>query len=259
MDNKKDFSNDMLYSLQIGGIVAVALLLIFPVYLYMRKATRIENSLSPKKLDSFKSDTAQIINPSRQFLPSANAGYAGIDVGQRSVKYANTGSAILGVTAQTITQFTPEDFRKIGETPWSLTNTVAANRNFPSLVEVVFNNPNVVAGFLGRTTTQELLNSPDKITSIIQNNDSIIEQFFSSPAAVGTLGNENMMLAIAKSTLLSQIFSSKTGQYFIKNPRRARALAAGNKTLAPLLSNESVKKFLFAHPQTKAAAAEFYK
>jgi hypothetical protein len=225
----------------------------------MRRAASLETSLSREKLESFKSESAQIVNTDSQLLPSANAEYAGIDLGPRSAKYANIGSAILSVTAQTIMRFTSEDFRKIGEIPWSLTNTVTANQKYPDLVEVVFNNPNVVAGFLGRATTQEILNSPDKVVAMIQNNDSVIEQFFSSPAAVVILGNEKMMFAIVNSTLISQIFRSKTGQYFIKNPPRARALAAGNKTLAPLLDNENIKKFLFAHPQTATAAAEFYK
>jgi hypothetical protein len=257
--DKKDISNDMIYSLQIAGIVAVALFLIFPVYLYMRKTKNIENSINREKLDSFRADDLQITNVNRQFLPSANAGYAGIDTGRRSVKYADTGSAILSVTPQTITQFSPEDFRQIGEIPWSLTNTVAVNQNFPSIISVVFDNANVVSGFLGRATTQDLLNSPEKVAAMVQNNDPLIEQFFSGPAVVETLGSERMMFALVNSALFSQVFRSKTGQYFIKNPRRARALVEGNKTLAPLLGNESVKRFLSAHPQTKAAAAEFYK
>ncbi|MDR1123381.1 MAG: hypothetical protein LBL61_01985 [Elusimicrobiota bacterium] len=257
MENKakKENKGDLLYSLQIAGVVAAALLLAVPVFLYMAKANNIGGAISQERLESFVSSTAEIKAPSRPARLPSGAPASGITLGS---KYDNAGSAILSVSPQNIASLTADDFHMIGETPFSLMNTVAGNQAVPSVVAVVFDNRQVVSAFLTRPTTQELLNNPQKLADMIKSNDYIIERFFASPAVAQTLNNESVMLAVNNSVLFSNILQSKTGQYFIKNPRAARQLVNDNKTLAPLLQNESLRKFAEINPQTRAAAAAFY-
>jgi len=258
MENKKSLVSEILYSLQIAGMVALALAIAVPVFFYMRKANNIEDSLTAEREQAFTSQTAEIKGFAKPILPSA-AATAGIDTGARATKYLEVGSAILSVTPQNITKFTSEEFKKLGETQWSLMNTVASNQAVPSVVSIVFDNRGVVEGFLSRATTQALINDPAKLIGMIKNNDPVIERFFKSPAVLETLDNEPMMLALNNSNLFYQLLQSKTGQYFIRNPQIARNLVNDNKTLAPLLQNESLKMFLQINPQTKAAAEVFYK
>jgi hypothetical protein len=257
MENKvkKGNKGDLVYSLQIAGVVAAALLLAFPVYLYIARANNIGGAISKERLDSFISSTAELKASPRPLRLSSGAPAAGLTLGS---KYNDAGAAILSVSPQNIASLTAEDFRIIGETPFSLMNTVAGNQGVPSVVAVVFDNRNVVRAFLNRPATQELLNDPQKLIAMIKSNDYIIERFFANPAISQTLKNESMMLAVNNSILFSNILKSKTGQYFIKNPREARQLVNNSKTLAPLLKNESLRKFMEINPQTRAAAAAFY-
>jgi hypothetical protein len=257
MENKakKENKGDLLYSLQIAGIVAVALLLAFPVYLYIAKANNIDRAISQERLADFTSSTAELKAPSRMARLPSGAPASGLTFGS---KYSDAGAAILSVSPRNIAGLTAEDFRIIGETPFSLMNTVAGNQGVPSVVAVVFDNREVVSAFLNRPTTREMLNNPQKLIAMIKDNDYVIQGFFDNPAVAQTLKNEPLMLAVNNSVLFSNIMQSKTAQYFIKNPREARQLVNNNKALAPLLQNESLRKFMEINPQTRPAAAAFY-
>jgi hypothetical protein len=255
--NVKSLAADTVYALQIAGVVALTLIIALPVYMYMRKASNIGASLSRDRLSSFESSTAEIKDFGQPSGPLVGAG--GLYEGQRATTaWTMAGSAVLTVNAQNITKLTPADFTKVGATPFSLLNTVGSNQNIPSIVSVVFDNRNVVEAFLSRATTQALLNNPQPLTEMIQNNDYAIDKFFNNPIVAETLDNEPMMLALAGSALFGQVLQSKTAQYFIKNPQAARQLVNGNKTLSALLGSESLKKFLMAGPATKTAAQIFY-
>jgi len=255
MEKKGNFANDIVYSLQIAGLVAVTLLLALPVYMHMKRASNIENAISQERRESFINENAELKNLDR---PAPGSPTAGIDTGQRTTRY-DTGSAILTVSPQNIARLSPDDFRKVGETPYSLINTVGGNQNIPNVVSVVFDNRSVVTAFLARPTTQALLNNSAKVAEMVKNNDPVIARFFANAAVVETLDNEPMMLAISNSALMHQILQSPSGQYFIKNPAIARQLANGNKAIAPLIENKSLRKFLEVNPQTREAAAEFFK
>lgn len=255
MEKKKNVFKETIYALEIALTVALALLLAAPVFWYMRKADRIERSISPDRLAAFVNEHAVLIDLNNPAGPRA---IGGIDAGQRTTRY-EAGAAILTVSPQNIIQLTPDDFRRIGATPFSLFNTVGANQNVPGVVGVVFDNQHVVGAFLARQTTRDLLNNPPKLANMVKNNDPVIARFFANPAAIETLDNEPMMLAISSSALMYQILQSPAGQYFIKNPHISRRLVEDNTTLSPLLKNNSLRKFLETNPQTRDAAAEFYR
>ena len=255
MEKKKSFFREAVYALEIATIVALALLLALPVFWYMQKADRIERSLSQERLAALTNEKAELTDLNN---PAGSRMRGGIDAGQRTTRY-EAGAAILTVSPQNIIQLTPDDFRRIGATPFSLFNTVGANQNVPSVVGVVFDNQYVVGSFLARQTTRDLLNDPRKLADMVKNNDPVITRFFANPAAVETLDNEPMMLALSASALMYQILQSPAGQYFIKNPQISRRLVEDNTTLAPLLQNNSLRKFLETNPQTRDAADEFYR
>jgi hypothetical protein len=256
MDNKKTAVSEVVYSLQIGAVVALALLIAVPVYFYMRKANNIGESLTSDRLDSFVSQTAELDTNAEQYGQSRGPG--GIDVGPRRTRYSNTGQAILTVNYDNITKFTAQDFKQVGSTPWSLTNTVDANLAIPAVISVVFDNANVVEGFFERTTTQELVSNPERIIGMINNNDAVVQRFFADPVIQEALDNEPVMTVISESALFTQLLQTPAGQYFLRNPKQARQLVADSKSMAPLLQNAALRKLLLSNPSTQRAAEEFF-
>lgn len=258
MARKQDGSS-MTYALQIAGVIALTAFIAMPVYLHMQKANNVGEYLDQERLDSFKSDTIELRNPEigggSVFAPDAPAGLA---EGQRSAKYSNVGAAILTVSIQNITRLSAEDFKKIGETPFSITNTVNANMAIPSVIEIIFNNANVVSGFMGRKTTQNLTSNPQVVVTMIKNNDLAVQKFVNSTAMQGVLNNEPLMQELRKSLLIKKLAATPTVQYFIKNPQVTKQLVKNSPALSPLLQNEKLKKQLMSSPETRAAAQAVY-
>ena len=244
------------YLLQVSGIAAFALLLLVPVLWYAKKAQSPELAITPEQLKSFESNTAEFIERDEisyqdlaQSLPSGG--------GMRG-KFSNVGSAIASVNIKNIIMMTPRDLENIGATPFALTNTVMTNLNTPQVIEVVFDNEDVLKGFSSRKDVYEMTSNYLKPYELISSQSFAVDKFVNSPAVQGVLKNENLLRSLMKSKLMAYIFASPTGQYYLKNPERTKQLLAANTVLAPYLKNQTLKQIFSEIPATKAAAAKVF-
>jgi hypothetical protein len=245
---------ETLYALQIAGMVFFAFLIFVPVYFAVQRAGNVEDFLTPEQLASFSDPDAVVPQGFERGISSGEIG-AGLERGPRSARYSNIGSAIVSVSLENFARLSAQDYLKVGQTPWSLMNTVGNNMNVPSVAELVFNNANVVQGFLQRVTTREFLDNPQKLPDMIKNNDYIIEQFLTNPIVLDALENPAMIEALGGSVLYKEILNSAVAHGLMANPQAAIELIKSNKFTAPLLENKALIAFLKKNPQTAKAAA----
>jgi len=253
----KQNGSDITFAIQIAGVIVLTAFIALPVYRYIQRADNIGDSLSQDRLASFISEKTELpVNQPGVYVPTIEG--AGISAGQQTAKYGNVGAAILSVSLQNITRLSADDFKKIGETPWSLMNTVSGNIAAPGVIAVVFNNANVVNGFMNRASTKKLTSDSQVLEEMIKNNDPVIERFFNNSAVKSVLDNEPLMRDLETSLLFTELIGTPAAQYFIQSPGISKNLVEKNRALAPLKQNEKLKRILLGNPNTARAAKAVY-
>lgn len=252
MDNKKNNQN---YILQIMLVVFLTMIIAYPVTLYVKKANNPEASLTEEQLNSFILETVEV----KSFDTPSLSRPTSIGSEQKSAKYSTTGQAIMTVNIYNITKLTGEDFTKVGQTPWSLMNTVKSNIATPQVIDLVFNNDNVVNAFMNRDSAKELTSNYLKLYDMLMQSNYAIEKFINNPTVVEVLNNDTALAVVANSQLINKILMSPSGQYFINNPKITKKLVEADDSLKALMGNQKLKKLLLTDKRTKAAAQILFK
>jgi hypothetical protein len=241
------------------AILAVffAVLLAWPVSLYVKKAKNPQEALTEDQLNSFVFNDVTV--------PLYQGGYSAQDIirageaGRRTVTYSTTGEAILTANVLNITTLTPGDFTRIGQTPWSLLNSVGANLSAPQVLEVLLNKAEVINGFFGREGVQALTGGPAPIKNMVNANDYSVEKFLTDPTVQGALANPAVVNAFIRSRFIGQLLNTKAARYFLANPSVMVEMINNNQYLKAAADNENVKKALLNDPRTQAAARQIYR
>lgn len=244
------------YILQVAGVAVFALLLLVPVMWYAKKAQSPEDAITQEQLKSFESDDLEFVERDEISYQELAQG-AQTGEGMRG-KFSNIGTAIVSVNINNIVMMTPQDLENVGATPFSLSNTVMTNLNTPQVIEVVFDNEDVLRGFASRKDVYEMTSNYLKLYDIISSQSFDIDKFVNGPAVQGVLRNEMLLRSLLKSKLMTYIFNSPAGKYYLGNPARTKQLLASNTTLAPYLKNQTLKQILSEIPATQAAAAQIF-
>ena len=247
--------------LQIAGVIGLAVFLLLPVLWYANRAKSPEKAITAEQLKSFQNDNLEFVEHDGPTLSDFDEGNVGRE-GQRS-KWENTGHAIVSVNISNIVSLSKEDLQQVGATPFSLMNTVTNNLKAtpptPQVIEVVFDNEDVLKGFANRKSVKELAGNHLKLYEMVSSQDFEIERFVKSPAVQGVLNNERLLRSILNSKLFAYIFQTPTAKYYIANPLKAKQLIESNLVLAPYLKHEGLKKILSEIPATRKAAAQVFK
>ncbi|MDR0953719.1 MAG: hypothetical protein LBM71_06075 [Elusimicrobiota bacterium] len=251
MDKKKDSQT---FFLHIMLVLFLTLLIAYPVTLFVKKASNMEAAITDEQAASFVLDTVEVKNFDDPF--SDGRPVAGTSP---QTRYNTSGQAILAVNVYNIARLTQKDFENVGLTPWSLINTVKANLQTPQVIDIVFNNTDVIKSFLNRSDTQDILLDYHKLSDMLSSKDYAIERFIKNPTVQAVLQDDAVFKVLSTSKLIDQILMSPTAQYFIKNPQTAKTLAQDNPALKEFLDNEKVKAALLENRRTAAAAKIFYK
>lgn len=244
------------YFLQVAGVAVFALLLLLPVMWYAKKAQSPERYITAEQLKSFESDTAEFVE--REEVSYGDLTQNNPAGGGMRGKFSNIGSAIVSVNINNIVMMTPAEFESVGATPFSLMNTVMTNLNMPQVIEVVFDNEDVLKGFSTRKDVHEITSNYLKIYDLVSSQDYAVDKFVNNPAVQGVLRNERLLRSLLKSKIMSYIFSTPAAKYYLSNPAKAKQLISGNPTLAPYLKNQSLKKILSEIPAVRNAAAQIF-
>ncbi len=242
--------------LQIAGVVGFALFLLLPVWWYSYKAKTPERALTKEQLDSFKSDKLE-------FVEHEETSYQDLtqDVqmgGGMRAKFGNIGSDIVSVNINNIVMMTPDELKSVGATPFSLMNTVSNNLQTPQVIEVVFDNEDVLKGFASRGDVREMTSNYLKLYDLITSQSYALDNFLNNTAVQRVLNDERLLRSLSKSKIITYVLSGNTAKYFLSNPARTKKLIASNHTLAPYLDHKILKKILMELPTTKRAAMQIF-
>ncbi len=244
--------------LQIAGVIGLAVFLLLPVLWYANRAKSPERAMTAEQLKSFQNDNLEFVDHNGPTLSDFDEGNVGRE-GQRS-KWENTGNAIVSVNINNIITLSKEELQQVGATPFSLMNTVMNNiKTTPQVIEVVFDNEDVLIGFTNRQSVKELASNPKKLYDMVSSQDIAIERFVKSPSVQGVLNSERLLRSILKSKLFNYIFQTATAKYYIANPLKTKKLIASNPVLAPYLKHQGLKKVLSEIPATRQAASQIFK
>jgi len=248
------------FLLQVMLIVFLSLLIAYPVTFYIKRANNPAAYVTDKQLKAFEADNLEIKDETQQTVAAQPADQqgGGISVGEQTTRYSNTGQAILSVSVANITKLSRDDFRKIGQTPWSLMNTVQANMATPQVIDIVFNNDDVISGFMSRNSTVELTSNYMKMYDLLMQGSYGIEKFVTNPTVQAAVNNDAVLRAIANSKLVARLANTPAAQYFKDNPALLKKLLGNNPSLRALVDNPKVKQILLTNPSTNAAAPALY-
>ena len=231
-------------------VVFLAALMAYGVSWYAKSNNDLSTEISQEQLASFTAEDIEYV----ELPPVGSEEFFAAPVESRqtqAARYDNIGQAVKSLNIGNIATATPEDLRLIGETAWSLTNTVASNLNYPQVIEVVFNNKDVLKGFFSRKGVLDLANNYLNLTELIQNESKEISNLIDSRAFNGILKNKDLMEKLLNSALINELLLSRSANYFLTNPKESKKLIENNKTLAPLLKNENIKTVLLNNEKTK--------
>ncbi len=234
-------------------VIFLAVLMAYGVSWYARESNDLSSQITKEQLSSFTNNNIEYVE-----LPPVGAEQnfvSPVETRQKqAARYDDIGQAIKSLNIGNIAYATAEDLRLIGSTNWSLTNTVATNLNYPQVLEVVFNNKDVLEGFFGRQDVAGILDNYLTLTDLIENNSEEFVDLINSNAVKGVLQDKELLTKLFNSTLVEEILLSKSANYFLTNPQRAKELMQNNETLAPLLQNENLKEVLSANEITNGFA-----
>ena len=244
------------FIVQVMLVIFFALLISYPVTIYIKKANNPSDFLTEQQLKAIESQNLTFTPVATAPAPLTTEG--GLSVGRQTTRYSTTGQAIVTVNIYNITKLSADDFKKVGSTPWSLMNTVRSNIARPQIVDIVFNNDVVVDAFMTRATTAELTGNYLKVYDMLVQGSPVIDRFLNNPTVDAVVNDSALLGIVAKSKLISRILASPAGQYFINNPQITKKLVYANPSFKNVLANPKLKQVLFAHPQTAQAAKILY-
>lgn len=231
-------------------VIFLATLLAYGVSWYAKKNSDLSAAITQEQLASFTDENIEYVE-----LPpvGAEVPYAApVESRQKqAARYDNIGHAVKSLNIGNIATATPEDLHLIGETNWSLTNTVNANLNYPQVIEVVFNNKNVLDGFFSRKDVKDLTDNYLTLVDLIENEPKDVSGLIDNHAFKGVLKNPTLMAKLLDSALIQELLLTKTATYFLDNPEEAKKVIENSEVLAPLLKEKQLKEVLLANPITR--------
>lgn len=255
MQNDKE---KQMFLVQIMLVIFLTLLIAYPVTFYIKKANNPDQFLTQEQLKAIQTDKYSLSNVVANTGPAPLETEGGLSVGKQTTRYSNTGQAIISVNIYNITKLSKDDFTKVGQTPWSLMNTVKSNMATPQVLDLVFNNDAVVQAFMTRPSVVALTADYLKVYDMLMQGNYAIEKFVTNPTVEAAINDEKVLNSLANSKLIRSILSSKAGLYFINNPAVTKKLIANNEPLKKVLANENIKKQLLTNPYTKRTAPLLY-
>ena len=238
-------------------VIFLATLMAYGVSWYVKSNGDLSSAITQEQLASFTNENVEYVE-----LPPVGADniYSSpVESRQKqAVRYDNIGQAVKTLNIGNIATATPEDLHHIGETNWSLTNTVNANLDFPQVIEVVFNNRNVMDGFFSRKDVLNLTENYLNLIDLLDNDPKTVSGLIEGHAFKSVLQNQDLMAKLLDSALMQELLLSRTATYFLDNPDEAKRVIEKNEILAPLLKEEKLKSVLLNNPITQDFALEVF-
>ncbi len=238
-------------------VIFLAVLITYGVSRYAKESGDLSSQITKEQLASFTNDKVEYVEHAP--IGAEETFAAPVETRQtQAARYDDIGQAIKSLNIGNIAYASPEDLRLIGATNWSLNNTVANNLDFPQVIEVVFNNKDVMDGFFNREDVIDLLSNYLSVSDLVENNSPEMVSLIDGSAFKGVLKDSELLTKLFNSALVQQVLLSRSANYFLTNPDQAKKLIESNKTLAPLLKEENLKTVLLNDSKTKKFALSVF-
>ena len=238
-------------ALAAGAVLALLLVTLLFIVVAKKRADNIPSSLDPSVLQGLVVDA--------NYDPSAGRRYVQVSEGQdRNVIVPELGTTLPVISRYNYRAMTPQRYRIIGEAPYALTINVSSNISDPDLLRYLFNQQNVVEGFLNRSDVSSVLADPAVLAALAADQTKI-NAFFADETVRQVLASEDLVSALAGSRLFSYLLISKSVKYYRDRPAEAAKLINASPALRALKQNAAVRKAVTENVYLKDIAATLLK
>lgn len=237
----------------VGGVVSVMVVfsLVF-VLVAQKRVTNLSSSLDPSVLKGLMVE--------KTFNPNVAVRYVQVSEGaDRNVSnVSNYGSTLPVISRYNYKALPPKSLKIIGAAPYALSINVSSNISDPDLLHYLFNQQDVIDGFLERPDVAPLLADPKALAAAVADTKKL-QAFFADETVQKVLADPKLLHALASSRLFSYLLISKSLKYYRENPSLASQLISASPVLAPLKKNPNVRKEVSENAYLKKIAVELLK
>ena len=221
--------------LHLAGLVislGVLFLIVITLFIIIHAKNRAENIATT--LDQPTVDA--------EFNPRKKVTYIQVEEGQdRSVVIENSGTTLPIITRYNYRAMTPKNYEIIGMAPWALTENFTTNINDPQMIAYLLNREEVARAFAKRPDVFPLLQDPQLLAALAQDNASLAKFFNKDPFAK-VITNPEMLRSISNSRFMSLLLNSKAVKYYRNHPQEAANLINASPVLSALKRNPSIRQ-----------------
>ena len=212
------------------------------------RADNLSETLSPQQVEGLRYDT--------DFNPNKDITYIQIMEGaDRNVAVDTLGTTLPIISRFNYKAITPANYKIIGLAPWALTENFRANLEDPALIQHLLNRPEVGEAFITRRDVAPLLEDPQLLAALAQDNKTL-DDFFNSDVIQKILANEQMERVVGASRFMSHLLISKAVKYYRDRPQEAIQLIEGSPTLQALRQNPGIRQAVQENRYLKPIAAQ---
>ena len=233
-------------------VTACIFVALFITWMFMihakNRAENVTEALDPQQVQglSYEAD----------FNPTKEVTYVQIMEGSdRNVAVDTLGTTLPIISRFNYPAITPKNYEIIGLAPWALTENFAANTEDPALIQYLLNRPEVGKAFISRVDVAPLLEDPQLLAALAQDEKSL-EEFFNSEVVQKVLANEQMVRVVGASRFMSHLLISKAVKYYRDNPQEAIRLIEESPTLSSLRKNLAVRQAVQENRYLKSIATQ---
>lgn len=234
----KTHANSLVFPFLIAlGVLAMAAAILLITLHTKNRAEDLSASLNPNQLQGLTANTE--FDP-RKIVTYVNINELG-EGGDRVPTVEELGSTIPIISRYNYQAITAENYGIIGAAPWALSSNIEANLKDVDLLRYLLNRPEVANAFVQRPDAAALLTDPQLLGSFAQDNTSL-QEFFTSPLVQHILANEDLVMAFSKSRLMSMLLTSKAVKFYRDRPQEFARIIHTSPILAPLTKNPHIRK-----------------
>ncbi|MCR4820977.1 MAG: hypothetical protein K5838_07640 [Elusimicrobiales bacterium] len=122
-----------------------------------------------------------------------------------------------------------------------------------TLLKELYNNKNMIRGFMSRQEVQEYLISSENIKRMLSNK-KLVSEFLAEPGMKSLLSNNAAIKTILDSDFTKALVNENAAQDFMKDSSAIEAILTENRELVRLIKNPVIKRYVISEPATENLA-----
>ncbi len=256
-------------------LIPLFILAAWPALRLMRKANSVDVELSKEVSSAFNSQEGEI----RKAAPPA-AGTPEFNDGVLGVRYRSKAKAAVDekpAAEERAEAPAPEkqnrsgrpdagqseedpvkarELQSIGFIKGYLTSSIGRGLNNPKAVGALFNNKNVIGGFMARDTIKAATASPKGLANYLKSGAAA--NFINNPILKAAMNNPAIVSAIASSGLVSTLLNTPAARTLMNDPKALGDFMNSNPELVSMaMANPNIMGMLSNNPEVAGITKKF--